>query len=536
MKSRAAGACPISGETSNRFKAWAWAWALALLPVLALAQFNDTGQSQCASGAGMTACTAATAGQDGSRGRDAQATAGQLAKAGAGAAGFDFTALDGLGMPAAPGAHDCVADNVTGLVWSAQTLAAQNWAGASAATEATRCGITGWRLPTRRELLSIVHHGASGPPAIDGTYFPATASAPYWSADAAAGRQAWAVDFGDGATLRADAAQPYAVRPVTRPVNHAPTITLGPDIVVPREDRPGPLTYPAWATGISPGPGREAWQQQLSATVEVLPRQDGDPKQLEFDEKPAIDLATGHLTFTIKHRIYPDDNPDHPSPAWDNWYSSAGLARVRVTLRDDGGTADGGQDTTSKEFTIFLDPVPVAYDVFIKTPWKSSIPVTFLTMDADSDGGGGYPFGVSPWPWPTMRVLTMPKSGFLTDVVASRAPDGDERWMVRFASQGRAIEYAPSRSATEGMVKTSTQAAAASRATVTAQSVSTWDVTANGTHAPDRGTPPYNFVASVFYVPFSTTFTGSDSFTYDVIDPDGNVSNTVSVSIEISEN
>jgi hypothetical protein len=167
----------------------------------------------------------------------------------------------------APGAHECVADNVTGLVWSTETLAAQSWP--STILSASRCGVgTGWRLPTRRELLSIVHHGASGP-AIDGTYFPATQSAPYWSSDTQGGT-AWAVDFHDGATLRDAVAQPHAVRLVARPVNEAPTITLGANIVVPQGDEPGPRRYPAWATGISPGPAREAGQH-LTATVELLP-------------------------------------------------------------------------------------------------------------------------------------------------------------------------------------------------------------------------------------------------------------------------
>ncbi|WP_209422983.1 Lcl C-terminal domain-containing protein [Melaminivora jejuensis] len=254
----------------------------------------------------MIPCSAAATGQDGSQGRDAQAAAGQLPKVGAGAAGFDFTALDALGMATAAGSHDCVADHVTGLVWSAETLAAQGWMdAASAAASYSHCGIaSGWYLPTRRELLSIVHHGASGL-AIDGDYFPATASAPYWSSDAAPGGQAWAVNFSDGATLRSSATQTYPARYVARVANVAPLITLGANIVVPREDRPGPRIYPGWATGISPGPMREAGQH-LTATVELLPLQSGDPKALEFETPPALDLATGDLTFTIQHRIDPD--------------------------------------------------------------------------------------------------------------------------------------------------------------------------------------------------------------------------------------
>lgn len=37
------------------------------------------------------------------------------------------------------------------------------------------------------------------------------------------------------------------------------------------------------------------------------------------------------------------------------------------------------------------------------------------------------------------------------------------------------------------------------------------------------------------YVPSSSTFVGSDVLTYDVTDPDGNVSNAAAINIEIFE-
>jgi len=500
---------------------------------------NDTGQTQCASAASMAACTAAAAGQDGAQGRDAQATAGQLAKAGAGAAGFDFTALDALGAAVAPGGHECVADNVTGLVWSTETLAAQSWADASAITGTNHCSVgTGWRLPTRRELLSIVHHGASGP-AIDSTYFPATQSAPYWSSDAAAGGTAWAVDFNDGATLRDAVAQPHAVRLVVRPVNEAPTITLGANIVVPQGDEPGPRRYPAWATGISPGPAREAGQH-LTATVELLPLQPGDPKALEFEVPPAIDPATGDLTFTIQHRIANYDAQARPTQ--DYWVSSAGLARLRVTLQDDGGTAGGGQDSVSGDFTIFLDPVPSVLEVNIKHPWKPAcVPFTMGAMDPDTDWviPDDWYHGAPWWPYPTFKFLTYPSNGFITDYVSFRTPDGDEA--IRFASARGSFDYVLPKT---GMVKVGTQAASAQAAVKAVvqdplpgieevmeprPAHITW---LNG----QTSGPSFNFAMTWCYVPFSSTFVGSDTFTYQVTDPDGNVSAPGVVSIEIFQN
>ena len=154
---------------------------------------NDTGQTLCDDGANnMVACTTANTGnaaayprQDGRFGRDAKAGAGSLTKTGGGAAGFDFTALDASGATIAPGAHACVKDNITNLIWSTETLS-NTWAGAAtAATSYSRCGFgagSGWRVPTRRELLSIVHNGAVGP-AIDTTYFPGTAGDWYWTSD-----------------------------------------------------------------------------------------------------------------------------------------------------------------------------------------------------------------------------------------------------------------------------------------------------------------------------------------------------------------
>jgi hypothetical protein len=195
---------------------------------------NDTGQDTCYDGTNLVACTAANSGdaaanprQDGRFGRDAKAAAGTLSKTGAGAAGFDYTKIcfngDAEGSGACTGAlvanttatatgtpatdWACTRDNVTNLIWSLQTGYGDwntyaNTTLPGATNAATRCGYnTGWRLPTRRELLSIVHNGA-GWPAIDSAYFPATQSNWYWSADTYAPGPAfaWLVGFDDGGT------------------------------------------------------------------------------------------------------------------------------------------------------------------------------------------------------------------------------------------------------------------------------------------------------------------------------------------------
>ncbi len=197
----------------------------APLPALAVG-LNDTGVTSCFDGSNLVACTAANSGdsaaypsQDARYGRDAAAAAGKLpAKIGGGAAGFDFTPLDASGnaialtgnppVPAATSA--CTRDNVTGLIWEVKTTAnmdaTMTWASAATyagtANSAGLCGShSGWRVPTRRELLSIVHRG-SYRPAIDTNYFPNTASWSYWSSDISAPSSAsvWSVKFDVGNT------------------------------------------------------------------------------------------------------------------------------------------------------------------------------------------------------------------------------------------------------------------------------------------------------------------------------------------------
>jgi len=186
---------------------------------------NDTGQDTCYDGTNLVACATANSGdaatyprQDGRFGRDAKAAAGTLTKTGAGAKAFDYTkicmngALDCTGasntvIAPAPAATDwaCTKDNVTNLIWSLQ-LGLGDWTTYATVTlpnatnAASRCGYnTGWRLPTRRELLSIVNNDGSNP-AIDGVYFPGTVGNGYWSLDTYAPDPAlaWVVLFSDG--------------------------------------------------------------------------------------------------------------------------------------------------------------------------------------------------------------------------------------------------------------------------------------------------------------------------------------------------
>ena len=212
----------------RRWRRWACLAITGLTLTSALAgatgQLNDSGQTQCFDGTQLTACSTANTGdsadypgQDGRYGRDVA----PLNKTGGGLAGFDFTRLCMDGTANCTGAADtadtnghvpdaaswaCTRDNVTGLVWS---LYARNISGTYAgsttdaftdvdrAIEQNRCGFTNWRLPTLKELLSIVNLGEGG--TLDPDYFPNQPSnAGYWTSDAPGGNtnQRYYVDFG----------------------------------------------------------------------------------------------------------------------------------------------------------------------------------------------------------------------------------------------------------------------------------------------------------------------------------------------------
>lgn len=218
-------------KTFSGFFLLAWLWAQ---PALA-AGLNDTGISRCGgpSSNDLDCPVADYPNQDAEQGRDAQAAAGTLVKTGAGAAGFDYTKLDadGNALPASASAWNCVRDNVTGLVWEIKTddgglhdkdntyswyqpddsknggdAGAQNGGGCSGSACDTYnyvnavnaqgwCGAGDWRMPSRMELVGLVHYGRY--PSIDSDYFPDEAGSNVWSGSPYAGDSyyAWLVYF-----------------------------------------------------------------------------------------------------------------------------------------------------------------------------------------------------------------------------------------------------------------------------------------------------------------------------------------------------
>ncbi len=242
-----------------------------LAPAIPAAGINDTGQTSCYDASHeAVVCSASVGGdagvhprQDARYGRDAQALAGTLTKTGGGAAGFDFTKIanDGsaLAATAVLGTGDsdwaCTKDNVTGLTWEVKTTAGlrrsnhvytwystdasnggnpgdagTNTCGGTlsaapynnqcntrnfiaAVNAATLCGAADWRLPTLKELLSLVHSGEFIP-AIDAAYFPNTVSDFYWTSSTYVFGldKAWFVTFYDGDSDSGSKVAPKLVR------------------------------------------------------------------------------------------------------------------------------------------------------------------------------------------------------------------------------------------------------------------------------------------------------------------------------------
>ena len=165
---------------------------------------------------------------------------------GGGANGFDFSKVKNNGvipqsnnasLSLGTGNDDwgCTYDNTTGLMWEVKTATgfryfdqnyswystnvAINGGGAGTANggnctatgrcdtekfvqdvNATNmCGHGDWRMPTFRELQSLVRLGVSPP--IDGSYFPSTVGSAFWSGSpvAASANNAWSL-FANGAS------------------------------------------------------------------------------------------------------------------------------------------------------------------------------------------------------------------------------------------------------------------------------------------------------------------------------------------------
>jgi hypothetical protein len=88
-----------------------------------------------------------------------------------------------------------VLDTKTKLTWQ-QTPSSSTLNSANANTYCTDAG-TGWRLPTVKELQTLVDDSVASPgPTIDAGFFPGTPAGLFWSSTSTFG--SWLVDFSTG--------------------------------------------------------------------------------------------------------------------------------------------------------------------------------------------------------------------------------------------------------------------------------------------------------------------------------------------------
>ncbi len=149
--------------------------------------------------------------------------------------------------------------------------------------------------------------------------------------------------------------------------NDAPSFTKGPDQTV--NENAGPQTVNGWATNLSAGPADESGQ-----TLAFLTTNNTNPGL--FAAAPAIS-STGTLTFTPATGI-------------------SGTAFITVALMDNGGTANGGQDTTSQTFNITVrDGGTLQFNsTFYSTAENTSATITIIRI-AGSAGTATVNFSTS---------------------------------------------------------------------------------------------------------------------------------------------
>jgi CSLREA domain-containing protein len=130
-----------------------------------------------------------------------------------------------------------------------------------------------------------------------------------------------------GGGVDTSASQTFTI--TVNPVNDRPTFTKGANQTV--NNNAGPQTLNNWATNISPGPTDEAGQ---TVSFQVT----NNTNAALFTVQPAIS-STGTMTYT---------------PA----INAGGTATITLNLKDNGGTANGGADTSATQtFTITVTPI-----------------------------------------------------------------------------------------------------------------------------------------------------------------------------------
>ena len=312
-------------------------------------------------------------------------------------------------------------------------------------------------------------------------------------------------------------------------VNDAPSFTKGANQTV-NEDA-GATVVAGWATGMTAGPADEAGQ-----ALDFIVANDNTAL---FAVQPAI-AANGTLTYTPAANAY-------------------GTASVSVRLHDDGGTANGGADTSAAQvFSITVNPVN---DVPSFTKGDDQT----VAEDAGAQSVLNWATSVSAGPLESAQALeflvsadnaalfavapAIDAAGTLTFQVAANAY-GAATVSVQLRDNGGVADGGVDTSAVQTFAITVTSVNDApdalddTAALVEDSGANAIDVRANDSIAPDTGETltvtavtqgangSVTFTATgVSYTP-NANFFGNDSFTYTISDGNGG-SDTATVNVSV---
>jgi len=161
-------------------------------------------------------------------------------------------------------------------------------------------------------------------------------------------------------------------------VNDVPVFVAGANQTI--DENSGAQTVANWATSISAGSANETGQ---NLTFDVSTDND-----LLFSVLPAVNPVTGTLTYT---------------PAADSF----GVANVTINLSDDGGTTNGGIDTSADQvFTITVEEVlSVDSTIAFITTWNTTAPGETVTIPTNGDGVSDYDFTID-WGDGTVEIYS----------------------------------------------------------------------------------------------------------------------------------
>lgn len=310
-------------------------------------------------------------------------------------------------------------------------------------------------------------------------------------------------------------------RLVVVPVNDAPRFSLGPDPVV--AEGAGPQVAAGFVSGIGAGAPDEAGQRLDLAVTRV-----SDPGL--FSEVPILG-ADGTLRFT-------------PAPG------TSGTSLVVVTLTDDGGTAHGGDDRTSRAFVVRVtgadDPSVLTPDV-VTVAENQHATGNVLTNDSDPDSDLAVAtYSVGSRSWPAGEPAGLAGIGAL-----DLAADGDFTFVPARGWHGRVptVTYTTTTGADSTLditVVSVNEAPVAVDDAVTTDEDNPYvgDVLANDTDgdgdalaatiagAPTHGTVVLAPGGTFTYTP-DADWQGTDAFTYAVADGQGG-SDTATVTVTVT--